>query len=136
VPIVAIAVAAPAYAASVTPSLTNNGSCKCPGSGSNNFNFHTAIAFSTGGNDSWSIQFTSFTFDGTDVTPLPSATILPGGDGNVILVANRTNSQAKHTVFATYTATNLTTGASLQGSFGPVELTYPPTCAAPINCPV
>jgi hypothetical protein len=136
VPVVAIAVAAPAYAASATPAAVNNGSCKCPGSGANNFNFHTAIAFSTPGADSWSIQITSFTFDGTNVTPLPSTTILPGGDGNVVLIANRTNSQAKHTIFATYTGTNLATGETYQGSFGPVELTYPPTCAPPITCPV
>jgi hypothetical protein len=138
VPIVAIAVAAPAYAASsptATPTPAAGPSCKCPGSGGNNFNFKAAIAFTTPGSDDWKISVTSWTFDGDNMATLPADTTLTGGEGNVILMVNRSNSAAKHIVSVVYTATNLSTMETFNGSFGPVELTFSPTCASPITCP-
>ena len=135
---VAVAVAAPAYAASpsiATPTPSAGVSCKCPGSGGNNFNFKAVLAFTTPGSDDWKISVTSWTFDGDNVATLPPDTILTDGEGNVVLMANLTNSQAKHTVSVIYTATNLSTMTTFNGSFGPVELTFPPDCASPITCP-
>ena len=137
VPMVAVAVAAPAYAASqVTKPVANAGtSCKCPGSGGNNFDFKAVLAFSITGSDDWKIHVISWTFDGADVPTLPADTTLTGGDGNVILTVNETDSAAKHTVSVVYTAQNLTTLETVPGSFGPIELAFPPDCASPITCP-
>lgn len=137
VPMVAVAVAAPAYAASqvFTPIVDAGASCKCPGSGANNFNFKAVLAFSTSGSDDWKIHVTSWTFDGEEVPALPADTTLTGGDGNVIVMVDKTNSAAKHTVSVVYTAQNLTTLETVSGSFGPIELTFAPDCAFPITCP-
>ncbi len=137
VPMVAIAVAAPAYAASqvLAPTVDAGASCKCPGSGANNFNFKAVLAFTTPGNDNWKIHVTSWTFDSVNVAALPADTTLTNGEGNVILVVNRSNSAAKHTISVVYTAQNLTTMETVSGSFGPIELTFSPNCASPINCP-
>ena len=135
VPIVAIGVAAPAFAASAIPSPAAGASCKCPGSGGNNFNFKTVIAFTTPGADDWKFHINSYTFDGEAVLSLPADSTLTGGDGNLILVENKTNSAAKHVVTVTYEATNLSTNQTFQGSFGPIELTFAPNCASPITCP-
>ena len=137
VPLVAVAVAAPAFAASqdLAPTVDAGASCKCPGSGGNNHDFKTVLAFTTPGNDDWKIHVTSWTFDGANVATLPADTTLTGGDGNVILTINLTNSEAKHMVSVVYTAQNLTTMETVSGSFGPIELTFAPNCVSPINCP-
>ena len=135
VPAVAVAVAAPAFAASTTnPVVTAGASCKCPGSGGNNFNFKSVLAVTTAGSDDWTFHFTSYTFDGA-VAPLPADQTLTGGDGNLILVYNLTNSAAKHIVFVQMTATNLTTNATVDITFGPQEVTFAPNCVSPILCP-
>jgi hypothetical protein len=134
--LVVVGVAAPAFATSASqPVVTPGGSCKCPGSGGNNFNFKAVLSVTTAGNDSWTFHFTGFTFDGLDVTPLPGNQTLVGGDGNLILVYNLTNSAAKHTVSVSYNATNNTTNEEVSGTFGPTELTFAPSCTAPIVCP-
>jgi uncharacterized Zn-binding protein involved in type VI secretion len=135
VPAVAVAVAAPAFAASNTnPVVTAGASCKCPGSGGNNFNFKAVLSVTTAGSADWKFHFTAFTFDGS-VAALPADQTLTGGDGNLILVYNLTNSAAKHTVFVQMTATNLTTNATANLTFGPQELTFAPNCVSPILCP-
>lgn len=136
VPVVAIGVTSPAFAASAgsAPQLTAGGSCKCPGSGANNFNFKAALTVTTAGDADWQFHITSWTFDGV-VGPNPADSILAGGDGNLFLLINRTNSAAKHLVALTYTATNLSTNEVVNGSFPTTELTFPPTCAAPLACP-
>ena len=136
VPILAVSVAAPAFATSVSgPVVSAGASCKCPGSGGNNFNFKTVLSVTTPGNDSWTYHFTAYTFDGVDVTPLPGNQTLPGGDGNLILVYNLSNSAAKHIVSVSYNATNDTTNQEISDTFGPTELTFAPTCTAPVVCP-
>ncbi len=136
VPVVAVSVVAPAYAASAgsDPQLIAGGSCKCPGSGANNFNFKAALTVTTAGDDDWQFHINSWTFDGV-VGPNPADSILTGGDGNLFLLINRTNSAAKHIVAVTYTATNLSTNEVVNGSFPATELTFPPTCSAPLSCP-
>ena len=135
VPAVAVAVAAPAFAASTTnPVVIAGASCKCPGSGGNNFNFKTVLSVTSAGDDDWTFHFTSFTFDGA-LAPLPADQTLAGGDGNLILVYNLSNSAAKHIVFVQMTATNLTTNETVDITFGPQELTFAPNCASPILCP-
>jgi hypothetical protein len=114
VPVVAISVAAPAYAASApTPvAAATNGSCKCPG-GNAPFIFKTEVTFSTTGNDTWSIAVSSILFDGAAPTSFtPDTATLPGGEGTVLFVLrNPTNNSAStHDVVLTYTATNTTTG--------------------------
>jgi hypothetical protein len=135
VPAVAVAVAAPAFAASTTnPVVLAGASCKCPGSGGNNFNFKTVLSVTTAGSDDWKFHVTAFTFDAA-VVPLPADQTLTGGDGNLVLLYNLSNSAAKHTVFVQMTATNLTTDVTVNLTFGPQELTFEPNCAAPILCP-
>ena len=136
VPLVAVSVAAPAFSASTSnPVVTAGASCKCPGSGGNNFNFKTVLAVTTAGSDNWTFHFTSYVFDGVAVTTLPSNQTLAGGDGNLVLVYNLSNSAAKHIVSVSYNATNETTNQEVSGTFGPVELTFAPSCTAPILCP-
>src|SRR5688500_7994158 len=85
VPIVAIGVAAPAYAASPdAPVITNPAkSCKCPGGGSP-WTFNLNVGITTPGPDSYSIAITSFKVDEdsnpsqTGVTYIgPSTVVLP-----------------------------------------------------------
>jgi hypothetical protein len=114
VPVVAVSVAAPAYAASApTPvAAATNGSCKCPG-GNAPFVFKTEITFSTTGNDNWSIVVSSILFDGVEPTSFtPNTATLPGGEGKVLFVLQNpnNNSASSHDIVLTYTATNTTTG--------------------------
>ena len=136
-PMVAVAVAAPAYAASqiLAPTVDAGASCKCPGSGGNNFNFKAVLAFTTPGNDDWKIHATSWTFDGVNVAALPADTTLADGEGNVILVVNRSNSAAKHT---SRSSTRRRTSPRWRRSAVPSarwSSTFSPNCASPINCP-
>ncbi len=136
VPIVAVGVAAPAFAVSPgsTPHLVPGGSCKCPGSGGNNFNFKAVIAVATAGNADWTFTITGFTFDGVASTN-PAPITLTGGDGNLILMKNLTNSAAKHFVAFNWSAKNGTTGEVVTGSFPSTQLTFAPNCVSPILCP-
>jgi hypothetical protein len=119
VPIVAIGVAAPAFAASASsPVITTAAkSCKCPGGGSP-WTFNLNVAITTPGADSYTIAITNFKVDEgsnptqTGVTYLgPSTVVLPGGEGDPVLLRFRlTNSASTHTVSFTYTPTNTTTG--------------------------
>jgi hypothetical protein len=136
VPLVVVGVAAPAFAASAaTPTAVPGASCKCPGSGGNNFNFKAVLAFTTPGNDSWMIHVLSWTFDNATVPTNPADTTLTGGEGNVVLMFNVTNSAAKHFVSVQYQATNLTTNQTYTLTFPNTELTFAPSCASPITCP-
>ena len=136
VPLVAVGVSAPAFAVSPAsaPQLAPGASCKCPGSGGNNFNFKAVLSVTTAGSADWSFHVVSWTFDGV-AGPNPADVTLTEGDGNLILVVNRTNSAAKHIVAVTYQATNLATNEVINDTFGPTELTFAPNCSSPINCP-
>lgn len=116
VPIAALAVAAPAYAASpVNPVISDPGkSCKCPGGGSP-WAFNLNMAITMPGADSYSIAITSFQVDGAAPAAFlgPSTFVLPGGEGDPALLRFRlTNSDSTHTITFTYTATNTTTGVT------------------------
>ena len=136
VPLVAVGVAAPAFAVSpaAAPQVTAGASCKCPGSGGNNFNFKAVLSVTTADSADWSFHIVSWTFDGV-AGPNPADVTLTGGEGNLILLVNRTNSASKHIVAVTYQATNLSTNEVVNGTFGPTELTFSPTCPASISCP-
>jgi hypothetical protein len=135
-PVVAVGVAAPAFAVSPgsSPQVVPGNSVKCPGSGGNNFNFKAVLAVSTVGDANWRFHIVSWTFDGVAGTN-PADVTLTGGDGNLVLVVNRNNSAAKHVVAVTYQATNLSTNEVVNGSFPSTELTFGPQPIAPITCP-
>jgi hypothetical protein len=112
----AIAVAAPAYAASLqNPVVLDPGkSCKCPGGGSP-WTYNLNVAISTPGTDSYSIAITDFRVDGAPPTAFlgPNTVVLPGGEANPVLLRFRsTNSDSTHTVSFTYTPTNTVTGVT------------------------
>ena len=76
----------------------------------------------------------TWTFDGI-TGPIPADITLAGGDGNLVLLINRDNSAANHTVAVTYQATNLTTNEVVNGIIPATELTFAPNCASPLTCP-
>ena len=116
VPLVAVGVAAPAFAASVIHPVVSDPakSCKCPGGGSP-WTFNLNVAITTPGTDSYNIAITNFLVDG--VAPAvfvgPTSVVLPGGEANPVLLRFRlTNSASTHTITFTYTPTNTTTGVT------------------------
>jgi hypothetical protein len=123
VPLVAVGVAAPAFAASVPgPSGADPGkSCKCPGGGSP-WTYNLNVHFTAPGTDSFSFVVDSFLVDGAAPTSYVEpigTTALPGGEGTVLFRFRSTNSSSTHTVQITYTPTNTTTNTVLP----PVTLT-------------
>ncbi len=137
VPVVAISVAAPAFAASPasTPTVDLSQSCKCAGSGGNNYDFKTVMAF-TGTGTTFTVVINSWTFEGvTQPNPVPNSFVLVGGSGNVVLKSNLSNSSAHHDVSVTYTITNSVTAESTTLTVTELQLTYSPNCALPITCP-
>jgi hypothetical protein len=135
VPLVAIAITAPAYAASFgTPPNALAKSCKCAGSGPNNWDFKTVLSFDgSGGN--FTVVINSWSFDGVvQPNPVPNFFVLTNGDGDVVLSINRTNSSAKHDASVTYTITNTDTGTSNTVTASLVNFVYSPHCAAGIAC--
>lgn len=118
VPMVAVGVAAPAFAASVTrPVVTDPGtSCKCPGGGSP-YTYNLNLAITTPGTDNYTIAITGFKVDGVAPASFlgPTTLVLPGGELNPGLLRFRlTNSNGTHTVTFTFTPTNTTTGVTGQ----------------------
>ena len=117
VPVVAVSVAAPAFAASLRYSVVTDPakSCKCPGGGSP-FTYNLNLAITTPGPDSYTLAITDFKVDGAAlVAPSvflgPTTLVLPGGEGNPVLVRFRSsNSNSTHTITFTFTPTNTSTG--------------------------
>lgn len=127
VPVVAIGVAAPAFALSLRTSVvTDPGkSCKCPGGGSP-WTYNLNLAVTTPGPDSYTLTISDFKVDNLAlVAPAvfvgPSVIPLAGGEGNPVLVRFRsTNSNSTHDISFTVTPTNTTTGEV--GASFPVSL--------------
>jgi hypothetical protein len=114
VPIAAVSVAAPAFAASFTaPGKSANVACKCPGGGSP-FTYNVQVTFTTPGTDSYSFHIDSFLVDG--VAPAtylgPTDVVLPAGEGSPTFRFRLTNSNGTHTVQIKYTPTNTTTNVT------------------------
>ena len=117
VPLVAVGVTAPAFAASVpSPGGSDPGkSCKCPGGGSP-YTYNLNVLFTTPGTDSFTFVVDSFLVDGAAPTVYvePTGTVsLPGGEGTVLFRFRSTNSNSTHTVQIKYTPTNTTTNTVL-----------------------
>ena len=70
------------------------------------------------------------------VAALPADTTLTGGEGNVILVVNRSNNAAKHTISVIYTAQNLTTMETVERFLRPIERHLLPELHHPRQLPV
>jgi hypothetical protein len=135
VPIAAIGVVAPAFAASPSSAPVGVGSksCKCAGIGQNNYDFKTVLTFD-GTTGSFTVVINSWSFDGvTQPNPSPNSFLLTNGKGDIVLKVNRTNSSAKHDAVVTYTITEAGTGISSTHTMTLVNFTYPPNCPA-IGC--
>jgi hypothetical protein len=135
VPIAAIGVAAPAFAASPSgaPVTTTSKSCKCAGNGPNNYDFKTVLSFD-GTAGSWTVVINAWSFDGeTQPNPSPNSFLLTNGKGDIVLKVNKTNSSARHDAVVTYTITSAATGISTTQSMTLVNFVYPPNCPG-IGC--
>ncbi len=134
VPVLAVAVAAPAYAASAgAPPSALSKSCKCAGSGPNNYDFKTVVSF-TGTSGTYTVVVNSWSFDGVvQPNPSPNSLTLVNGTGDLVLHTNKTNSAAKHDATVTYTITDTLTGVSSTHTVAVVDLVYPPNCPG-IGC--
>ena len=127
----AIGVAAPAFAASYgAPPAGAQKSCKCAGSGPNNYDFKTVVSFD-GTSGSYVVVVDSWSFDGVaQPNPSPNAFTLTNGKGDVVLITNLTNSASKHDATITYTITDTVTGISSTHTVSAVQQMYPPNCTA------
>ncbi|MEO6512342.1 MAG: hypothetical protein ABIO16_15195 [Nocardioides sp.] len=121
VPVVAVSVAAPAFAASITKPTASGSSdsCKCPPTNS----YFLSVTYSTPGNDSWTFNVTQILFDTFDEPfTQPVNKTLAGGDGTlrygILNVDN--NNNTPYAVTITFTATNTTTNQVV--TVGPVSL--------------
>jgi hypothetical protein len=113
VPLVAIGVAAPAFAASPggPPATVNpDSSCKCPG-GNQPFMYHLDVNFTTPTTDTWTITLTNVTLDAdpNTATPVLYAGNFTSGSGTITFKFSTTNSKSGYAVTISYTATDVTT---------------------------
>ena len=111
VPIAAVSVAAPAFAASYrAPGSSANVACKCPGGGSP-YTYNLQVTFTTPGTDSYSFHIDSFLVDGAAPASFlgPTDVALPAGEGSPAFRFRLTNSNGTHTVQIKYTPKNTTT---------------------------
>jgi hypothetical protein len=114
VPVVAVSVAAPAFALSYRqPTSSGSEGCKCPGGGSP-YTYNLQVNFTTAGTDDYSLHVDSFLVDGAVPATFlgPTDVTLTGGEGSPTFRFRLTNSSATHTVQIKYTPTNTTTGVS------------------------
>ena len=140
VPLVAVGVAAPAFAASVGGPVVSagTGSCKCPGGGSP-YVYYADLVFVTPGSANWSITITGVKFENdTQVfSPTPPSTnpqVLPGGDGTIRIQTSSNRSDSTRDLTITYTATNLTTLQSLSITKTLIGVKFD-VCKSPVVCP-
>ncbi len=114
VPIAAVSVAAPAFAASYrTPTNSGTAACKCPGGGSP-YTYNLRINFTTPGTDSYSFHVDEFLVDGVAPTVFlgPTDVVLPAGEGSPTFRFRLTNSNGMHTISIKYTPKNTTTNVT------------------------
>jgi hypothetical protein len=132
---VAVGVAAPAFAASSgTPPASVGKSCKCAGTGPNNYDFKTVLSFD-GTTGAYTVVINSWSFDGvTQPNPSPNSFMLTNGKGDIVLWNNQTNSASKHDATITYTITDAQTSVSTTHSVSVVQQMYPPNCTAIGGC--
>lgn len=136
IPLVAVAVAAPAFAASRPPGATDPGtSCKCPGNGSP-YTYHLDLAFTTGTTDNWTITLTNVTLAGElPPTPVLYSGSFIGGAGTIPFKFSGSKSAAKYTVTISYTATDTTTGETFTvNGFALGEVKFD-VCGNGVVCP-
>jgi hypothetical protein len=123
-PVVAVGIAAPAFAVSGPAPVAADaqGSCKCPG-GNAPYIFKSLLSFTAPAGSSWTLSFQAVLFDGTAPTSFtPSTAIIPAIGGNVQFVLQNplNNSANSHDVTITYTAQNNTTNEV----FGPFTTSF------------
>ena len=128
VPLVAVGVAAPAFAASApvpTPVVTG---CQCSSGGKK---YRVILNFTQSSTTSYSITAITVSIPSETITgTTPTTASVPTGTGTttVGVVFTRPNNSASSTVTITYTIKNNTTNQSTNVTIGPSTITWP-NCA-------